>query len=589
MKFLSFLFLLLITSLVSIAQVPSIQWQKTLGGSLNDFGNSVAITPDGGYVVAGIARSNDGDVSGSHGINDLFITKLSSAGVVSWKKTYGSSGDDGAYSIINTIDSSFVVVGYAGANSGDVSGYHGSIDAWVIKISATGTILWQKSLGGSGLDIVYSIAQTIDSGYILAGITNSNDGDVTGNHGLYDSWVVKLNASGVIQWQKNLGGTLNERAVSVRQTTDTCYVITGNTESNDGDVSGNHGNSDCWVVKLSATGSILWQKCYGGIGSEDARSIIQTNDGGYIFGGNSAMASGDVTVNNGGSDYWLVKISNTGVLQWQKSMGGTANEILSSIVQMPDSSYTVSGITVSNDGDVSGNHGSFDLWLVKVDKIGSIKWQRTLGGSQSDDSYLMGTDIHKCNDGGYIICGSSSSNDGDVSGNHGLFDYWAVRLDCGFKVGEITGNHSVCLDGSVTLSDTTSGGVWSVSNTNVTISGGVVTAVTAGTVMVTYTVSNGCGAATVTFPITVISCPLTTNNAINSGQIIIAPNPASKFITITGINEGRVQIYNTIGQLMEETHNIDFISIAEFPQGVYFVKLFNDYGVVVGQQKIVKQ
>ena len=590
MKHLSFIFLLFFSTVMSYGQAPAIQWQKTLGGSQHDFANSVAITPDSGYIVAGSTKSNDGDVSGNHGNYDYFVAKLSAAGAIQWKKTYGGSGDDEAYSIISTFDGSYVVTGFASSGDGDVTGYHGNTDAWVVKISATGAIIWQKSLGGSNLDEIYSIRQTIDSGYILAGITNSNDGDVSGNHGLYDCWVVKLNAAGAIQWQKSLGGSATERAFSGQQTADSCYIIAGGTASNDGDVSGNHGADDYWVAKLSATGSLLWQKCYGGTGNEDARSIIQTADGGYIMAGSSDVASGDITVNYGASDYWLVKLSATGALQWQKSFGGSGIEYPSSVIQMPDSSYVASGTTLSNDGDVSGNHGSFDTWIVKLTAAGVKQWQKSLGGTQAEDNYFMGTDIHKTNDAGYVVCASTASNDGDVSGGHGLFDDWVVKLNCGFSVGDITGSHSVCIDATTVLGDTALGGVWSASNTNVGISGGVVTAVKVGTSVITYTLSTACGAATTTFSLAVTPCTPTIDKLVEADNVIaIAPNPASSSISITGIDKANVRIYNTIGRLMTEANEVSTVSIAAYPPGMYFVTLSSEGGLLLGQYKIIKQ
>ena len=183
-------------------------------------------------------------------------------------------------------------------------------------------IQWAKCYGGSEYDAALSIQQTTDGGYIVAGLSLSNDNDVSGNHGGEDYWIVKLTSTGSIEWQKSLGGSGEDRASSVIQTTDGGYIIAGTSNSNDGDVSGNHGRDDYWIVKLSSTGILEWQKSLGGSGDDDANSIQQTTDGGYIIAGGSNSNDGDVSGNHGSDDYWIVKLAPSGSIEWQKSLGG---------------------------------------------------------------------------------------------------------------------------------------------------------------------------------------------------------------------------------------------------------------------------
>jgi hypothetical protein len=253
-----------------------------------------------------------------------------------------------------------------------VRGFHGGVDMWVVKLTSTGDTVWTKCLGGTGNEFAQSIQQTTDGGYIVAGYTFlANNGDVSGNHGGMDFWVVKLTSTGSITWAKCLGGSDNDIANSVQQTADGGYIVAGSTQSNDGDVSGSHGIGDMWVVKLKNNGDIDWQKCLGGTGGQTAYSIQQTADGGYIIAGNSSSINGDLWLcykNHGSNDYWIVKIDETGTIQWQKTFGGSGTfDEAQSIRPTKDNSYIVAGYTNSpNNGNVSGNHGSYDFWVVKM-------------------------------------------------------------------------------------------------------------------------------------------------------------------------------------------------------------------------------
>jgi hypothetical protein len=227
-------------------------------------------------------------------------------------------------------------------------------------------------IGRSNDDEARSVVQTGDGGYIVAGYTRSNDGDVSGNHGGADAWVVKLNSDGTIAWQKTLGGSSYDEAHSIVQTSDGGYIVAGYTRSNDGDVSGNHGEEDAWVVKLDSEGNIEWQKTFGGSSYDEANSIVQTSDGGYIVAGYTKSSNGDVAY--GGSTYhggiqedvWVIKLDSHGNIIWQEALGGGGYDRAFSIAQTSDDGYVVAGYAGSNDGDVSGNHGSYDVWVVKL-------------------------------------------------------------------------------------------------------------------------------------------------------------------------------------------------------------------------------
>lgn len=415
------------------SQALVIDWQKSYGGIGNDYAKSIAKTGDGGYIMAGMSSSNNGDVSGNHGGKspplDFWVVKINASGAIQWQKSLGGTDDETAKAIFQTPDGGYVVAGNSESYDGDILGNRGKSDCWVVKLNSTGDILWKKNLGGSLVDGANAIIGTSDGGYALAGYTDSNDGDVTATHGsgypFFDFWVVKLSDTGTIQWQKTLGGSGYDSATSIIQATDGGYVITGESYSNNGDVSGNHGNADFWVVKLNSAGAIQWQKSLGGANDEFPNAIIPTIDGGYVIAGSTNSSnSGDVSVNNGGYDYWVVKLNSSGAIQWQKLFGGTLNDYATSITQLSDGSYYISGNSESNNGQVTGNHDNTDCWIVNINSSGVFQFQKSFGGALND----MASSMIKTNDGGLAVAGSSSSIDGDVTGNHGSVDFWLIKL-----------------------------------------------------------------------------------------------------------------------------------------------------------------
>ena len=344
--------------------------------------------------------------------------------VIEWEKSFGGSGVEGINSFQKSSDGGYIIAGYSNSNDGDVTGNHGGYDFWVLKLTSVGALEWQKSLGGSLDDIANSIFQTSEGGYIVSGITESNDGDVTENKGNNDVWIVKLSSNGTIEWQKSYGGASSESGESIQQTSDGGHIVAGWSFSQNGDVTGNHGSVDHWVIKLTDSGNIEWEKTLGGLGADWAWAVQQTSDGGYIVAGDSNNKSGDVTANFGSVDYWVVKLYSSGLIDWQKSFGGGLGESPKSIQQTTDGGYIITGFSASNDGNVTGNHGESDYWVVKITATGSLEWQKSLGGT---DAELYAYALQVSNDD-YIVAGTTFSNDGDVTVNNGASDIWIVQL-----------------------------------------------------------------------------------------------------------------------------------------------------------------
>lgn len=426
MKKVLFLLILLAPVLRMNSQSPSIQWQNAIGGTNIEDAYSIKQTSDGGYIVAGDTYSNDGDISGNHGNYDYLVVKLNNLGIIQWQKSLGGTGDDRAKCVQQTSDGGYIVAGFSQSIDGNVTVNNGASDYWIVKLDNMGIIQWQKSFGGSADDWAFSIQQTMDGGYIISGVSSSNDSDVSGNNGSLDCWVVKITSLGIIQWQDSYGGTYGEWGLAIYQTIDGGYIISGQTDSNDGDISGNHGGYDYFVLKIDNLGIIQWQKSYGGTGTDYlVYSILQTQDKGYILSGSSNSIDGDITLNYSGYDYWVVKTDSLGIIQWQKSYGGTGDDFGNYINQTSDRGYILAGQTNSNNIDFTGNHGGADFGIIKIDSLGVVQWKKCLGGTGDEGAQA----IQQTSDDSYIITGTTSSNDGDVSGNNGGGDCWVVKLN----------------------------------------------------------------------------------------------------------------------------------------------------------------
>ena len=414
-------------NLFSFAQAPPVfDTQKCLGGTGTDVGNKIIRSMDGGYIIVGSTSSNNCDVSFNHGANDFWLVKTDMGGIPLWQKTFGGTGNDFATSVIELSNNQIIVSGYTFSNNGDVSGNHGLSDVWLIKISATGNLIWKKTYGGSSYDICYSMTLA-DSGYVLAGSSSSNNGNVSGNHGAKDFWVIKTDTSGNLQWQKSLGGSANDECYVVKATSDGGYIAAGYSASNDGDVTGNHGGYDYWVVKLNEAGTMLWQKSLGGLLNDAALAALESTSGKLMIGGYTGSNDGDVTGNHGANDYWMVWLSpQDGTLLSQHAYGGSNSDILFDFIPTADNGFILGGGSNSTDFDVKGNHGGEDYWLAKTDSIGTIIWSRSYGGSLDERA----TSLVQTDDGGFTETGYTYSNDADANGQHGGADVWFLKLSC---------------------------------------------------------------------------------------------------------------------------------------------------------------
>ena len=297
-------------------------------------------------------------------------------------------------------------------------------------------IQWEKNSGGEGDERATSVHQTPDRGYIIAGWSKSNDGDVTGHHGslyYWDGWIVKTDSSGDLQWEKSYGGSYSEFPQAIRVTKDGGYIFIAQSYSNDGDVTGHHGSTqttDYWVVKVDSFGTIQWQRSYGGTDHDAPVDIRQTFDGGYILAGTTLSFDGDVANHHGkhgNSDYWIIKINSTGNIEWEHTYGGSFDEEPCGILQTSDSGYFVAGYSTSNDGDVTGHHGKLNdvpnIWVIKLDNNGKLMGERSLPGSEG-----LPTSVCFSKEEGYLVAGISGSFPKHEIYEHGESDMFIAKL-----------------------------------------------------------------------------------------------------------------------------------------------------------------
>jgi hypothetical protein len=383
-----------------------IEWQKTYGGSRTDIAYSIQETSDGGFIVAGVTNSNDGDITEKESGYYIWLLKLRFDGHIEWQKTYGMLGQV-AKAVKETSDGGYIVVG----NSYDL--------IIVMKIKRDGSIEWQKLIADKRYYMVESIQETSDGGYILVGSSSP-----TGNMVIWDFLIIKLGFDGSIEWQKTYGGSSQDQAYSIQETSHGGYIVAGWTYSNDGDVKNSEREFPVWIIKLDIDGNIEWQKTYGGSSFDAAYSVKETFDGGYIVAGLTHSNDVDVTENKGNSDIWVLKLSIDGSIEWQRTYGGSKDEHAQSIQVTSDGGYIIAGSTSSNDGDVTDNKGKSDAWVLKLRYDGSLEWQKTFGGSGDDGVYS----VQETNDGSFILAGISHSWDGDITENKGKEDVWVVKL-----------------------------------------------------------------------------------------------------------------------------------------------------------------
>jgi len=343
--------------------IEAIYITQKYGGLDNDEARSVVQTVDGGYALAGSTGSFGA------GTDDFWLVKVDASGNHEWNQKYGGLDNDEARSVVQTVDGGYALAGVTGTY------FARNSDFWLVKTDSSGNHEWNQTYGGKRNDEVRSVVQTVDGGYALAGYTNSFGAG--GGHffwGRADFWLVKTDEAGNMQWSKTYGGLGNERAYSMVLTVDGGYALAGSiTYSGEAF----NGSFDFWLVKTDASGNHEWNQTYGGQDHDETRSVIQTVDGGY------ALAGQTVSFGAGSTDFWLVKTDSSGNHEWNQTYGGPNGDEAYSVVQTVDGGYVLAGYTSSFGA------GSTDFWLVKTDSSGNHEWNQTYGGPNIDSAHSV--------------------------------------------------------------------------------------------------------------------------------------------------------------------------------------------------------
>lgn len=362
--------------IVKIDSNGSKQWDKDYGGTDFDYLTSVIQTADGGYMIGGYSKSGIGGnkTQNTKGLNDYWILKTDALGNVLWNKDYGGSGEDKLNAVLQTADGGYLLAGSSSSGiNGDKSQFSkGGTDYWVLKIDSVGNKLWDVDYGATLTETFQSVIKTTGDGFLICGTSNSNaGGDKSQNtYGSTDFWIIKINSSGVKQWDKDFGGTNTEALHSVLLTPDSGFILAGFSTSNSGGTKSENtkGVSDYWILKTDFLGTKLWDKDYGGTATDDCGSVSLTADGGYLLCGNSqSVVSGNKTERNvGSSQSWIIKLNSAGDFEWNKTIFSLDQE-LNSIAFVTGSNYVIANHTKSEAGyyKLQSSRGGFDYWIAK--------------------------------------------------------------------------------------------------------------------------------------------------------------------------------------------------------------------------------
>jgi len=489
-----FFFILFFTN-ISLAQ-PDTDWSVNYGGNLSDHAQSVTATSDDGCIIAGHSYSTNGDIQNAKGEGDVFITKLNRDGVKEWSKNLGGGSFDTAKEILQTADGGYILVGNSSSANSDIQDNCLKQDIFIIKLNSNGNLVWKTAIAGLGVDYAQAAVLNTDGSITLCGYTFSdfaNDNE----KGSPDGLIAKISSSGALVWISTKGGSRADYLNDIQLTDDGGYILAGTSNSVDGELALNKGLFDAWILKTNAIGTTSWSKTFGGTQYDGANAIANADGDGYVMAGYSSSANGDPIVNKGGKDVWILKVSLNGNKTWSKTYGGSYGDEANDILNI-ETGFLVAITSDSDDGDKGTSRGAVDGWLIQITDTSNLDSFEVYGGTQNDAINSLAAS----NNGGFFLAGYSTSTNGDLNNNKGKEDAWVVRLQ-GVEIPtvDLGGTSEICLGSSVELDAT--------ANCN--------------------------------------NCTYVWNNGMTDGSIIVSPNVNTNYIvTLTnasgGTNTGSIMV-----------------------------------------------
>jgi len=402
-------------------QDPQVHHLKCIGGTGEDNIYNVIKLRDGNYLSCGFTDSHDDDFDAKNGGADAFLIKTDAAGNIIWKNTYGGNRDEVFYNMIETVTGDIISIGTSGSDR-QVTNHHGTPgtdDIWLVKTSSNGQLIKERCYGGSRSESTFDLGMSMglmienDGNILFVGQTNSNNDDVSGNHGNYDGWIVKINpATFDIINSKTIGDAAYDAAYNIYEIKGSLFVTGTNSEvaytTTNFESVEEHGRG--FATKIDATTfNTIWFKTYGGSGSEYCNASVKSQDGNLVLAGHAASTDGDCVGNNGKFNTWTWKIDVLdGSIIWKNFTGAAADTSSAfNLTATKDGGFAAMGIAVENFNP--------QAFVVKIDANGKTEWTKSFGGSRLD--MILGG-VEK-NNGGLFLGGLTSSNDGDVHGCHG--------------------------------------------------------------------------------------------------------------------------------------------------------------------------
>ncbi|MCF8351354.1 MAG: T9SS type A sorting domain-containing protein [Bacteroidales bacterium] len=377
--------LLLLSTLTNAQLPPDTAWTMKYGGNDQEEAYAVEPTMDGGFIIATNTKS-----FGS-GLWDAWLIKTDAQGNQEWAETYGGTGIDNAYDVKQTTDGGYIVAGRTDQDGSSFS------KVWLIKTNAMGDMMWDITFGENDrAELANSIQLTYDSCFIIAGMKEVEPYDDP--HQQF--WLIKTDAGGNLLWDHTFGGPDYDAAFSVRQTSDSGFLLVGTTEMPES-------LEDIRLVKTDRNGNPVWEKTYGGLLNDAGMDVMQTGDGGYLLTGQFQSNPTDP------SDMWVIKTDADGNQIWDDVFGGLSMDVGYALLAAPESGYLLTGMTASFGA------GGADGWLIKIDEVGNEEWSKTIGTSGNER---------------FRDIALTAAKNPIVTGHAGTFtdtDAWLVKLESG--------------------------------------------------------------------------------------------------------------------------------------------------------------